>query len=53
MNEAYRSYVADSLRAIPQGAYIRTRWVEIFAPKPEIDADAIIENLVDKLGGEE
>ena len=46
-------YIADSVRSIPQGAYLEKRWQEIISPAPPIDAEKIIDGLVSRLGGEE
>ena len=45
MDEAYRSYVADSLQNIPQGRYITRRFSDLTRPHEEIDADATIERV--------
>lgn len=38
---AYRTYVTESLRNIPQGKYIRTPYVEAIRPREEIDVKQI------------
>jgi len=49
----YRTYVTDSLRAIPQMAYLPKRWVEIreMMNEPERSADEIIDEVASRLEG--
>jgi len=47
--EAFRSYVADSLRLAPQGGYIQQRYSEIINPREarKIDVEAVIDGLAE------
>ena len=47
--EAFRTYVADSLRAIPQGGYMQQRYSEIIHPMEaqRIDVEAVVDGLAD------
>lgn len=50
---AYRTYVTDSLRAIPRGEYLTRRFADLFRTCEEIDADAIIDSVISALEGGE
>lgn len=52
LDRAFRSYVADSLHFMPQGQYVAARFGELVEPRPEIDAEAIVENVLARLGGD-
>lgn len=51
LDEAYRSYVADSLQNIPQGKYLTQRWSDMTKGHEEIDVDATIEHVIARLEG--
>lgn len=49
--QSYRFYVTDALRMIAQGGvYPSQRWVEIIQPQPEIDAEKVIKDTIEKAG---
>ena len=48
VEKSYRAYVTDSLRLIPQMAYVTKRWVDILYPEPEMTAEEIVDKV---LGG--
>lgn len=51
-DEAYRFYVADSLRAAPQNMYLVRRFEDILYPKPEDTrtAEEIAEEVIKRAG---
>lgn len=53
IEKSYRYYITDALYELPRNNAMGIRWRELFTPKPEIDADKIINSLADALGGEE
>ena len=47
------TYVAESLRCIPQGQYIPHGLDYYLTPREDIDAEAIIDKVVADIGGEQ
>lgn len=49
---AYRIYVAESLRLIPQGKYLTEPFGDILKPRPTItkDGDSIVRDVVERAG---
>lgn len=50
LEKSYRAYVTDALNAIPQNKYAEKRWIDLIEPAPDIDADRVISNVIDKAG---
>ena len=50
--EAYRRYVADSLRLAPQGMYIAQQYGETTGPRAEIDVEATVDYVISRLHSE-
>lgn len=53
IEQAYRIYVTDSLRAIPQGQYIKGRFFDLTREHEDIDEKAIVAHVVSKVRGVE
>ena len=47
---SYRSYVTESLRLIPQGKYLARSWDEPAERRPDFDADAVINGVIERAG---
>lgn len=49
---AYRIYVTESLRLIPQGKYLTQGFGDMLRPKtiPDMDGDAIVADVVKRAG---
>ena len=48
--EAYRVYVTDSLKLSGEGKYISERFHDLMHPPEEIDAEAIIDDVIERAG---
>ena len=46
---SYRVYVTDALQMIPQQKYLQRRWHSLIQPHKEIDSQAIIEHVIDRI----
>lgn len=46
---SYKIYVTDHLRALV-GKGSKSRWIDFIEPKPEVDADEIVADIIDRAG---
>lgn len=51
--QAYRFYVTDSLRLIPQCQYIKDRYADLTREHEDIDEKAIVAHVVETVRGVE
>lgn len=49
---AYRIFVTDALRNIPQAKYSTERWFDMLKPHEDIDVDDIIDHVVMRISEE-
>lgn len=50
MEQTYRIYITDSIRLKAEGKYISKRWWSLFAPGRDIDAEAVISDIIERAG---
>lgn len=48
--EVFRYYVTESLRLMGEQKYLTTSYHELIHPREEIDADAIIDDVISRAG---
>lgn len=47
--QSYKIYVTDHLKALV-GKGSKSRWIDLIKPKPEVDADKIAKDIIDRAG---
>lgn len=52
LRDAYRSYMADLLKAVAEHKTVTRRWEDLIRTRPEFDAEQVAADLAERIAGD-